>query len=58
MEMVFISLNACLIEVSDNLNVCSSCFIDGACVVPLAPAVMIIIGFTFQPRRVMSLISD
>ena len=30
MALVFITLNVCLIEVSDSLNVCSSCFIEGA----------------------------
>src|ERR1700738_3681779 len=57
MALVLIALNVFWIEVADSLNECSSCFIDGACVVPLAPAVMIIIGSTFQPCWVMSLIS-
>ena len=47
--MVFISLNVCLMEVSDSLNFFSRSFIEGACVVPLAPAVMTISGSTFQP---------
>jgi hypothetical protein len=49
MALVFITLNVCLTEVSDILNVCSSCFIDGACVVPLAPTVMTISGSIFHP---------
>ena len=47
--IVFIALNVCLTEVSDNLNFVSSCFIDGTCVVPLAPAEMTISGSTFHP---------
>jgi hypothetical protein len=57
MAIVFIVLNVFLIKVSDSLNVCSSCFIDRACVVPLAPATMTISGFTFHHCWVMSLIS-
>jgi len=34
MAIVFISLNVCFIAFLGSLNVCSSCFIDGACVVP------------------------
>jgi hypothetical protein len=49
MAIVFISLNVCFIEFIGSLNVCSSCCIDGACVVPLAPAVMTISGSIFQP---------
>jgi hypothetical protein len=49
MALLFVSLNVCLISISGSLNVCSSCFIDGTCVVPLAPAVMTISGSTFQP---------
>jgi hypothetical protein len=39
------------------LNFVSSCFIEGACVVPLAPAVMTMIGSTFQPCCMVLLIS-
>ena len=49
MAMLLISLNVCFIDFSGSLNVCSSCFIDGACVVPLAPAVMTISGSIFHP---------
>lgn len=47
--IVFITLKMCLIAVSDNLNFSSSCFIDGTCVVPLAPAAMTMSGSTFHP---------
>jgi len=42
--IVFIVLNVCLIEVSHRLNFVSSSFIEGECVVPLAPARMTIVG--------------
>jgi hypothetical protein len=54
MALVLNILNVCLMEVSNNLNVCSSCVIDGVCVVPRAPAVMTISGSTFQPCWVIS----
>ena len=57
MAIVFIALNVFLTLFSEILNDCSSCFIDGMCVVPLAPAVMTISGSTFHPCWVMSLIS-
>ena len=38
------------------LNFVSSCFIEGTCVVPLAPAVMTMIGSTFQPCSMMLLL--
>ena len=47
--IVFIVLKVCLMEVSQRLNFVSSCFIEGACVVPLTPAVMTMSGSTFQP---------
>ncbi|KAG0605857.1 hypothetical protein M758_9G093700 [Ceratodon purpureus] len=56
MAMVLIVLNVCFIEFSDNLNVFSSCCIGGMCVVPRAPAVIIMMGSTFQPWFFMSLI--
>ena len=46
-------LNVCLMVVSGSLNVVSRSFIDGACVVPLAPAVMTMSGSTFYPKLVM-----
>ena len=36
MALVIISLNVCLVEALVSLNVYSSCFIDRACMVPLA----------------------
>ena len=56
MAMVFIALNVCFMEVSQMLNFVSSCFIEGTCVVPLAPAVMTMMGSTFQPCCMMLLI--
>jgi hypothetical protein len=55
--IVFISLNVWSILFLGILNVCSICFIDGACVVPLAPAVMTMSGSIFHPCWVMALIS-
>ena len=49
MAIVFISLNVCFARLLGILNDCSSWFIDGVCVVPLAPAVMTISGSIFQP---------
>ena len=49
MALVFIFWNVFLTAVSDSLNVCSSCFMDGECVVPRAPAVMTISRSIFQP---------
>ena len=57
MAMVFVSLNVWLVFVSDKLNVVSSCFFDGTCEVPLAPAAMTRIGSTFHPWLIVSLIS-
>ena len=56
MAIVFIALNVCFVEVSQMLNFVSSCSIEGACVVPLALAVMIMIGSTFHPCYMMLLI--
>ena len=53
MAMVFIVLNVCLMVVSLMLNCVASCFTNGACVVPLAPAVMTRIGSTFHPCRMI-----
>ena len=46
---MLIVLNVCLILVSYILNIFSSCFMEGACVVPRAPAVMTKSGSTFHP---------
>ncbi len=50
MAMVFISWNVRFMHVSDKLNFSARSFIDGLCVVPLAPAVMTMRGSTFHPR--------
>ena len=51
--MVFILLKVCLIVFSGILNFSSRIFIDGMCVVALAPTVMTINGSTFHPLLVM-----
>ena len=51
--MVLISLKVCLICFSGFLSFSSRIFIDGMCVVALAPAVMTINGSTFHPLLVM-----
>ncbi|KAG0605268.1 hypothetical protein M758_9G044600 [Ceratodon purpureus] len=56
MAMVLIALNVCFIEFSDSLNDFPSCCIGGMCVVPRAPTVIIMMGSTFQPWFLMSLI--
>ncbi|KAG0573087.1 hypothetical protein KC19_VG147700 [Ceratodon purpureus] len=56
MAMVLIALNVCFIEFSESLNVFLSSCIGGMCVVPRAPAVIIMMGSTFQPWFLMSLI--
>ena len=53
MAMLFISLNVYFMVVSGILKVVSRSFIDGACVVPLAPTVMTMSGSTFHPRSMM-----
>src|SRR5579875_1316303 len=55
--IVFINLNVFFIEVSLRLNFVSSIFMEGECVVPLAPAVMTISGSTFHPCWMTLLIS-
>ena len=50
---MLISLNVWLIKVSGNLNIISSCFFDGMCVVPLALAAMTRNGSTCQPCWMM-----
>ena len=57
MAVMLISLNVIFTELLGSLDVSSICFIDGPCVLPLAPAVMTISGSIFQPCCVMSLIS-
>ena len=51
--MVLISLKDCLIVFSGILNFSSKIFIEGMCVVALAPTVMTINGSTFHPLLVM-----
>ena len=55
--IVLISLKVCLIVFSSILSFFSKIFIEGMCVVSLAPTVMIINGFTFHPLLVMLSIS-
>jgi len=55
--IVFIVLNMCFMEVSQRLNFVSSIFIEGACIVLLAPVVMTMSGSTFQPCWMTLLIS-
>ena len=52
--MVLISLKICLIVFSGILSFSSRIFIEGMCMVALAPAVMTINGSTFHPLLVMS----
>ena len=47
--MVLISLKVCLMVFSGILNFSSKIFIEGMCVVALAPTVMTINGSTFHP---------
>ena len=47
--IMLISLNVWLTEISDNLNIVTTYFFDGVCVVPLALAEMTKSGFTFHP---------
>ena len=56
--MVLISLKVCLIVFSGILNFSSKIFIEGMCVVALAPTVMTISDSTFHPLLEMSSISD
>ena len=51
--MVLISLKVCLMVFSGILKFSSKSFIEGMCVVALAPAVMTINGSTFHPLLVM-----
>ena len=44
----------CLMVDSGSLNFVSRSFIDGVCVVPLAPAAMTMSGSTFHPKLHMS----
>ena len=46
--MLLISLNVCLMVVSGSLKCVSRSFIEGACIVPLAPAAMTMSGSTFH----------
>ena len=51
--MVLVSLKVCLKVFSGILNFSSKIFIEGMCVVALAPAMMTINGSTFHPLLVM-----
>ena len=51
--MVLISLKVCLMVFSGILNFSSKIFIEGMCVVALAPTMMKIIDSTFHPLLVM-----
>ena len=51
--MLLISLKVCLMVFSSILNFSSKIFIEGMCVVALAPTVMTINGSTFRPLLVM-----
>ena len=51
--MVLISLKVCLMVFSGILKFSSKIFIEGMCVVALAPTVMTINGSTFHPLFVM-----
>ena len=55
--MMLICLNVFLIFVIGSVNVVSSFFIDGICVVPLAPATSTMSGATFQPFVMMLFMS-
>ena len=54
---MLICLNVFLIFVIGSVNVVSSFFIDGICVVPLAPATITMSGATFQPLVMMLFVS-
>ena len=53
MAIVLISMKVCLIASLRILNFSSKVFIEGVCVVALAPAVMTISSSIFQPLLVM-----
>ena len=55
--MMLISMKVCLIVSFGILNFSSKIFIEGVCVVALAPVVMTISGSTFHPLLVMLSIS-
>ena len=57
MAIVLISMKVCLIVSFGILNFSSKVFIEGVCLVALAPAVMTISGSTFHPLLVMLSIS-
>ena len=57
MAIVFMFLKVFLMVVIGIWNFSSSDFIEGMCVVALAPAVMTIRGSTFHPRAVILAIS-
>ena len=55
--IVLISLKVCLIVFSCILNFSSKIFIEGMCVVALAPAIITTSGSMFQPLLAMLFIS-
>ena len=55
--IMLISLNVFFIFVIGSVNVASNFFIDGICVVPLAPATSTMSGATLQPFVLMSFMS-
>ena len=55
--IMLICLNVFLIFVIGSVNVVSNFFIDGICVVPLAPAASTMSGATFQPFVMMLFMS-
>ena len=55
--IMLICLNVLLILVIGSVNVVSSFFIDGICVVPLAPAASTMSEATFQPFVMMLFMS-
>ena len=57
MAMTLSSSNVCLMFISGILNMNSIFFIEGVCVVALAPAVMTISGSTFHPLLIILSIS-
>jgi len=57
MAIVFMFLKVFLMDGIGILNLSTSSFIDGMCVVALAPAVMTIRGSTFHPLAVILAIS-
>jgi len=57
MGMVLIALEVCFRAISGSLSFVSRNLIEGACVVPLAPAIMTMSGSIFLPWAMILLIS-